>query len=77
MGYYSRRPQWVRQLSAKNRKLRPQFALAHRNWTTEEWDVVIREIPIMDLQLTNLQQSDMNQETLTKISDEIFHLGHE
>uniref|UniRef100_A0AAR2IXT2 Transposase Tc1-like domain-containing protein n=1 Tax=Pygocentrus nattereri TaxID=42514 RepID=A0AAR2IXT2_PYGNA len=37
MGYSSRRPHWVLLLSAKNRKLRLQFAQAHRNWTRECW----------------------------------------
>ncbi|KAG1959057.1 hypothetical protein F2P79_006926 [Pimephales promelas] len=37
MGYSSRRPHRVPVLSAKNRKLRLQFAQAHRNWTIEDW----------------------------------------
>ena len=37
MGYSSRRPRRVPLLSAKNRKLRLQFAQAHRNWTIEDW----------------------------------------
>ncbi len=37
MGYSSRRPHRVPLLSAKNRKLRIQFAQAHRNWTVEDW----------------------------------------
>ncbi len=37
MGYSSRRPHRVLLLSAKNRKLRQQFAQAHQNWTVEDW----------------------------------------
>ncbi len=37
MGYSSRRPHRVLLLSAKNRKRRIQFALAHQNWTIEDW----------------------------------------
>ena len=37
MGYSSRRPHRVPILSAKNRKLRLQFARAHQNWTIEDW----------------------------------------
>ena len=37
MGYSSRRPHRVPLLSANNRKLRPQFAQAHQNWTIEDW----------------------------------------
>ncbi len=37
MGYSSRRPHRVPLLSAKNRKRRWQFALAHQNWTIEDW----------------------------------------
>ncbi len=37
MGYSSRRPHRVPLLSAKNRKLRQQFAQAHQNWTIEDW----------------------------------------
>lgn len=37
MGFSSRRPHRVPLLSAKNRKLRLQFAQAHRNWTREDW----------------------------------------
>ena len=37
MGYSSRRLHWVPLLSAKNRKLRLQFAQAHQNWTKENW----------------------------------------
>ncbi len=32
-----RRSHWVPLLSAKNRKLRLQFAQAHQNWTIEDW----------------------------------------
>ncbi|KAL1255673.1 hypothetical protein QQF64_013734, partial [Cirrhinus molitorella] len=42
MGYSSRRPHMVPLLSAKNRKLRLQFAQAHQNWTTEDWKNVAR-----------------------------------
>ncbi|XP_073716889.1 uncharacterized protein [Misgurnus anguillicaudatus] len=35
MGYSSRRPHRVPLLTAKNRKLRLQFAQAHQNWTVE------------------------------------------
>ena len=37
MGYSSRRPHRVPLMSAKNRKLRLQFAQAHQNWTVEDW----------------------------------------
>ncbi len=37
MGYSSRRPHRVLLLSAKNRKMRLQFAQAHQNWTIEDW----------------------------------------
>ncbi len=37
MGNSSRRPQRVPLLSAKNRKRRLQFALAHQNWTIVDW----------------------------------------
>ncbi len=36
MGYSSRRAHRVSLLSAKNRKLRMQFARAHQNWTIED-----------------------------------------
>lgn len=37
MSYNSRRLHWVPLLSAKNRKLRLQWASAHWNWTVEDW----------------------------------------
>ncbi|KAJ8417767.1 hypothetical protein AAFF_G00226100 [Aldrovandia affinis] len=37
MGYSSRRPHWVPLLSAKNRKVKLQWAQAHQNWTVEDW----------------------------------------
>ncbi len=37
MGYSSRRPHQVPLLSAKNRKRRLQFTLAHQKWTIEDW----------------------------------------
>ncbi len=41
MSFSSRRPQRVPLLSAKNRKLRLQFAQAHQNWTIEDWKNVV------------------------------------
>ncbi len=41
MGYSSRRPHRVPLMSAKNRKRRQQFALAHQNWTIEDWNNVV------------------------------------
>ncbi len=37
MGYSSRRTHRMSLLSAKNRIRRPQFTLAHQNWTIEDW----------------------------------------
>ncbi len=37
LGCSSRRPHQVPLLSAKNRKLRLQFAQAHQNWIIEDW----------------------------------------
>uniref|UniRef100_A0A3B3CGX4 Transposase Tc1-like domain-containing protein n=1 Tax=Oryzias melastigma TaxID=30732 RepID=A0A3B3CGX4_ORYME len=37
MGYSSRRSNRASLLSAKNKKLRLQFALDHQNWTIEDW----------------------------------------
>uniref|UniRef100_A0AAR2J702 Transposase Tc1-like domain-containing protein n=1 Tax=Pygocentrus nattereri TaxID=42514 RepID=A0AAR2J702_PYGNA len=63
MGYSSRRPHWVPLLSAKNRKLRLQFFTVLQ-WPPQSpdlnpiehlWDVVEREIRIIDVQPTNLQ----------------------
>ncbi len=36
VGYNSRRPHRVPFLSAKNKKMRQQFAQAHHNWTLED-----------------------------------------
>lgn len=40
MGYSNRRPQRTPVLSAKNKKLRLQFAQAHQNWTIADWKKV-------------------------------------